>query len=462
MTVRKVDYLIVGAGAMGMAFADTLFSETDATIAIVDRYGRPGGHWTLAYPYVRLHQPSSFYGVNSTALGSGEKDAIGGNRGLYELASAPEICAYLERILQRRLLPSGRVHYFPLCEHEGEGVIRSKVTGDLLDIEAATLVDATYMNVTVPAMRPPPFEVSDGIACLPLNALGHLERAHEGYVVIGGGKSAMDAILWLLAHQVSHEAITWIMPRDSWLLDRANIQFQGEFYERNVLDRTGQLEAIASSETIDDMFAALEASGQLMRLDPSVRPTMYRCATVTRAELESLRTVTNVVRLGRVKHIGAGEIVLDDGAIPTSTDILHVDCTADGLPQRPAVPIFAGNRLTLQSVRTCQQVFSAAFIAHVEATEGVDAQKNAVCGVVPHPDSDVDWLRVTLASMRNQFQWQEDAALRAWLSNARLDGFARPAGEADESTPSLEEARERTRAAAPAAIRKLEALLAQA
>ena len=38
------DYLVVGAGAMGMAFTDVLLTETEATITIVDRHARPGGH----------------------------------------------------------------------------------------------------------------------------------------------------------------------------------------------------------------------------------------------------------------------------------------------------------------------------------------------------------------------------------------------------------------------------------
>jgi L-2-hydroxyglutarate oxidase LhgO len=42
------DYLVVGAGAMGMAFVDTPLAESDATVAIVDRYRQPGGHWTVA------------------------------------------------------------------------------------------------------------------------------------------------------------------------------------------------------------------------------------------------------------------------------------------------------------------------------------------------------------------------------------------------------------------------------
>ncbi|MEQ1493083.1 MAG: NAD(P)-binding protein, partial [Terricaulis sp.] len=82
----EADYLIVGAGAVGMAFADTLLTETTATIALVDRHHRPGGHWNDAYPFVRLHQPSATYGVNSRELGSGRIDTHGLNKGFSELA----------------------------------------------------------------------------------------------------------------------------------------------------------------------------------------------------------------------------------------------------------------------------------------------------------------------------------------------------------------------------------------
>ena len=42
----RTDYLIVGAGAVGLAFADVLLTETDADIVIVDHRHKPGGHWT--------------------------------------------------------------------------------------------------------------------------------------------------------------------------------------------------------------------------------------------------------------------------------------------------------------------------------------------------------------------------------------------------------------------------------
>ena len=52
----EADYLIVGAGAVGMAFADTLLTDSDATMIIVDRRHKPGGHWNDAYPFVRLQR----------------------------------------------------------------------------------------------------------------------------------------------------------------------------------------------------------------------------------------------------------------------------------------------------------------------------------------------------------------------------------------------------------------------
>lgn len=174
---------------------------------------------------------------------------------------------------------------------------------------------------------------------------------------------------------------------------------------------------------------------------------MYRCATVSQAELEALKTVTNVVRMGRVQRITADEIVLDQGTIATSPGTVHIDCSADGLERRPIVPVFDGDRITLQTVRTCQQVFSAAFIAHVEVAYDDEDQKNELATVVPHPDTDEDWLRVTLGGLLNSAKWRSDPDLVQWLRDARLDAFssirfpegdAVPAGHA-ETMARLEE-----------------------
>ncbi len=423
--VIEVDYLVVGGGAMGMAFTDVLLTETDATVAIVDRRARPGGHWNDSYPHVRLHQPSAFYGVNSRELGSGVKDQVGFNAGLYELASGTEVVSYFDHVLHQDFLPSGRVQYFPLSDHLGDGRFRSIATGAVTEVTASTTVDATYMNVTVPSMRAPQYAVAPGIRCVPPNDLAKAGvLPAERYVVIGGGKTAMDACLWILEQGIDPDLITWVRPRDSWCLNRKNIQPGDEFYDNSVGGFVTQTEIAAAAETVDDLFDRLEAAGQLLRLDPTVRPTMYRCATVTESEIEALRAITDVVRLGRVERIDADEIVLADGTIPTGQNALHIDCTADGLERRPVVPVFDGDTITLQTVRTCQQVFSAAFIAHVEAAYDDQAIKNELATVVPHPNTDIDWMRVTLANGLNSARWREDAELSTWLREARLDAFS--------------------------------------
>ena len=104
------DYLIMGAGAVGMAFADSLLTHSTASMVIVDRHHRPGGHWNDAYPFVRLHQPASFYGVSSRELGSGVTDEVGLNKGFHELASGQEVLSHFDLVMQQRFLASGRVH----------------------------------------------------------------------------------------------------------------------------------------------------------------------------------------------------------------------------------------------------------------------------------------------------------------------------------------------------------------
>jgi hypothetical protein len=421
MHTIDVDYLVVGAGAMGMAFTDTIVAETDATVAVIDRGQRPGGHWTIAYPFVRLHQPSAFYGVNSRALGGDTIDRVGWNEGLYELATGGEVCAYFDQVMQQQLLPTGRVSYFPMSEYLGNGRFHTISGSDHTVRVRRRIVDATYMRVVVPSMRSPEYVTAAGIDCVPPNDLPLFRDARDRYVVVGAGKTGIDVCLWLLRHGTAAEKLTWVMPRDSWLLDRALLQPGPQFAKQIAKSMTARLDAITNATSIEDLFDRLEEAGNLMRLDPRVRPTMYRCATVSRIELDELRRIDDVVRLGHVERIEPGEIVLTGGKVAADPKALYIDCTADGLKRRPATPVFGRDRITLQSVRGCQQVFSAALIGHVEATSHDDRVKNDLCVPVPHPDSDLDWLRTAITDNRNQLRWLADPELRQWLAAARLD-----------------------------------------
>src|SRR6476661_830287 len=161
----EADYLVVGAGAMGLAFTDTLVRESDATVVVVDRNDQPGGHWTCAYPFVRLHQPSAYYGVNSRELGSDTIDQDGFNAGYYELASGAEVCAYFDAVMRQQLLPTGRVTYLPMSEYLGDGRVRT-LGGDEIEVTAGRVV-TTHVEIVVPSMRGPSYEIGDGVECVP-------------------------------------------------------------------------------------------------------------------------------------------------------------------------------------------------------------------------------------------------------------------------------------------------------
>jgi hypothetical protein len=180
---------------------------------------------------------------------------------------------------------------------------------------------------------------------------------------------------------VDPDHITWIVSNDAWLVNRASI-----YPDRWVDVLEKQLACFAAANTLEELYASMEAKDMLLRLDPNIWPTQFRCATVNQEELHQLRQIKNMVRLGRVERIESDTIVLAQGRLPTDSLRLHVDCTANGLSRRPALPVFAGNTIRLQSLSMCQQVFSAAVIAYVEARYNNEAQKNELCQPVPHPE----------------------------------------------------------------------------
>jgi hypothetical protein len=139
-------------------------------------------------------------------------------------------------------------------------------------------------------------------------------------VVVGGGKTGIDAILWLMDVGVDPDLITWIVSRDAFLLNRKNTQPGLEFFENTIGAQANQFEAIANAESVNDMFDRREACGSFLRLDTGVRPSMFHGATISEMELDELRRVKNIVRMGRVQTISISEIVLDQGSVATTGD----------------------------------------------------------------------------------------------------------------------------------------------
>lgn len=421
----ETEYLIVGAGACGMAFADMLLTRSQADIVIVDRRHRPGGHWRDAYPFVRLHQPSAIYGVDSTTLGLDRIDTFGPNAGFYERASAAEICAYYDELLERRLLPSGRVRFFGLCDYAGDleddHLLTCRLTGEKTRVAARQrVVDATFLETAVPATEPVAFDVEPGTRLVPPNALVALTQPARGYTVIGGGKTGMDCCVWLLQQGVAPESIRWVRPRDAWTFDRAFLQ-PLDLVIQTIEGVASSLGAMAQAEDVDDLFRRLEAVGAIHRLDPTVQPRMFRGAILSENERASLRTITNVVRLGGVRRLGVDRIELDEGAIETSLEELHINCTARGLRTPPTRPVFAQKRITPQSIRFGLPCFNSALTAFLEASDRDDDERNRLAPPHSYPCNAFDLIPVRLKTMRVEALWSQEPDLTSWIANTRLN-----------------------------------------
>ena len=417
----ETDYLVVGAGAFGMGFVDTLIESSDADVVMIDRRHRPGGHWVDSYPFVQLHQPSMTYGVNSTPLGQDQIESGGREQGFYERARGTEILHYYDQVMGHRLLASGRVRFFPMCDYLGDRRFRSRVTGVETDVSVRRrVVDATYMASRVPATDPPPFEVSDGVRCIPVGGLTGIADPPAGYVIIGGGKTAMDAGSWLLEQGTPPQNITWIRPRDSWLLNRTFFQ-PGVGVVSTFEGVVEELEAVAECSSIDDVYERLEERRVMLRLDRSVRPSMLKGATISLGELDELRRIENVVRLGHVERLGLDAIRLERGSIPTSPHHVHVHCASAGLSDNPPTPVFADGTIVLQPITRVSLSLSAGLIAFVEASERSTAEKNRLCRSNTWPNTPFDWIRHILAGLRTEMEWQGAPDVLEWVEASRLN-----------------------------------------
>jgi hypothetical protein len=223
---------------------------------------------------------------------------------------------------------------------------------------------------------------------------------------------------------VDSAAITWIVPNDAYLFDRFTGTPGRRFTDVITTGRVEVLNAAVEAESGDDFFQRVLDCGQLLVLDPGVKPTRWRCATVTRLELEQLRRLPNIVRMGHVEAVSAEQIQLQDGTHPTPAGSVYVDCAADGLQNRPDKQVFDGDRITLQTVRSCQQVYSAGFIGNVEANLGDEARKNELCRPVPHPYVAEDYIRCAIQDSENMLAWITEPSVVSWINAARIDLFS--------------------------------------
>lgn len=435
----EADYLVIGAGAMGMAFVDALIDHSEARVALVDRRQDVGGHWRAAYPFVRLHQSSTFYGVASTVLGGGRLQQDGPEAGFHERADQPTICSYYDEVLADRMVGSGRVEFFAGCDYDGDRTFVSQSTGERFEVpERCRVVDARYLAPDIPAEMPPRFGIIDGARVIPVNDLVRVEDDPSQYVVVGSGKTATDACVWLLGRGIDPDAICWVRPREPWMLNRALIQPDPAIFLGMVAD---MMQAAAAAPSLPELFLQLEGLDIMMRIDRSVTPTMAKAPTLGTWELELLRSIEHVVRRGHIDTVRRGRIDLADGSVGVADDALVVNCAADGLKMPPRVPIWATGSITLQPIRAGFPCFGAALAGYVEATRNDDGEKNRLCPPSSYGNSLTDWARMNVLGLRSSASFGSEPDIKAWSDGVALNPSRIPPDH--PGSPELDDALER-------------------
>lgn len=452
MRTLAADYLVMGAGATGIAFTDTLIAESAAEVLLVDRRQGPGGHWRDAYPFLQLHSPSAYYGVNSLALGADRRNQSGPNAGYYEQASGSEVRSYFERVLREVLEASGRVRFLGGCEYLGfldDGhVIRALETGQVQHVTVRrSVVDARFLEAAIPATHVPSFRISSSVAFGPINDLPERAGDHDSFTIIGAGKTGVDACLWLLTSGVEPDRVRWIRPRDAWFSDRAGVQ-PLDLVAGTIDGISRDAQVAAEGGAAQDMFGRLEDIGRMMRLDDGVVPAMYRGTVLSRPEFDLLRTIEDVVRLGQVQAIEPDRVVLQQGEVAGRGGTLYVDCSARGLPAIPAESIFQSHRIVPQQLRHLSPPFNAALIAFVEAHRTLEEEKNRLCRPNPYPDRPEDWGPMMARTWASERAWSAEPDISEWVANSRLNLLKALPGHAGEAVVQTALERFRTHAAA--------------
>ena len=482
---EQVDYLIVGAGATGLAFADTLLhhSAPSTSVLVIDKNSSPGGQWVDSYGFVRLHQPSDMYGVETMKLEpSGEDCSATTNMEEAHRATRVEILEYYDKVT-KVLEEKYDFHFvgdstFDMAQlDDKEEILKVAEEGASTDLHqhhryklsggrsimAKKVVDARYLQPDLPIHVPPKFKYnSELINVVPVNTLAETDKLKQQqsqskyYVIIGAGKTGMDAIVHLIQHEhVNPDNILWIVPNEAWITARENIGSFAEFlHECTELQRKNDLLAnnngrgnIESEDFFQRGFLEWEKKGKVYRFDEDILPTKFKDATLSTNELVLIKNVKRVVRNGRVEsiddkgtiHFAGGTTMPLPWSPSSTTDTTFVHCSAGAFNYSKQTtkppPIFSPHRISVQDVYgTPGFCFVGSIIGKLESlgTSFTDAEKNAMCAApTPNPSSsplgpsggDIGVISSGhgyVQRLCNLNRWLQVPEIRNWLVRHRL------------------------------------------
>jgi len=348
------DYLVVGSGAVSIAYIDTLLTELPSVkIVLIDQKAAPGGHWNDAYGFVKLHAASMLYGVASRQLEGNWLKLIMTKFMLpwTHRATKLEILDYFQTIVDEKVA-AGQLEYYPSSQYDfsssSSKTHKFSTSGDAdktgTDITYEVGVRIKFVNGVlgmneVPSRAPLRFPVDEGVRVMTSDDIynRHLEDKSFGknkqrhYIILGAGKTGMDAIIYLQRNMgVKESQISWVIPNDVWMLLRDKGQGTPWSWARALLENDCDRDKAA---------LALEEQGKFVRLSKDFQPTKLKFPVIGSDELTYLRKVSKFIRLGRVTGIrqNADQITVEFGSnnepwIPpyAANDLVFVHCASPG------------------------------------------------------------------------------------------------------------------------------------
>ncbi len=326
--------------------------------------------------------------------------------------------------MRQRFLPSGRVQWFPSSEVDADGVITSLLSGDRVGVTARRFVDATHSTMRVPSTTPPSYAVSSDVACVPLNELPRVAHALRR-VRRDRRRQDRDGRVHLAARQ-RRRARADPLDHAARLLGAASQQLPA--HGRGVRPVLSEHRRSGRGRRAGRFRRRrVRATGGVRRTRPHRSDGHARGVPLRHPERRRDRGTSSDRAASCVwvesPRSSRTESTLEQGSIPTGPTVLHVDCSAVGIPTLPSTTVFAGDRITLQWVRTCQPTFSAALIGIVEARFDDDDVKNRICTPIVPPTVPRDWLRMFQVELANRAELNAHPEIGEWLATARLDPF---------------------------------------
>ena len=165
----ETDYLVIGAGALGMGFVDTLIEHSDADCRrSAARPRRPlAGFLPLCPAAPALHELRG----ELHPLGQDRVEPEGRDAGFFERASGRNL-RLLRRDHASPILGIGSGAVLPDVRLPWRSAILVPLTGARDGSDGPKEPRRCHLHgLRVPAADPPPFEVADGATCVPIGAL---------------------------------------------------------------------------------------------------------------------------------------------------------------------------------------------------------------------------------------------------------------------------------------------------